>query len=222
MWVLLCLTLATAGGAVVTIVWHVRAGVPGDFSAWASAGLLLGAFVFAVGTLLVRAQLHDSFLYAIRITDAEVEVGGVAGAFAKIASRRQTPPRLTESRAKAVSANLTATPRRARRIKKFAFIGMLFSAGVLCAAPIFAVNALDDGQNTATEIRLISLCCLISVGPPMALCLVAWRDLNRMSDRQLDADGRDATQIAFDLSRIGIAVIILAAVSVAVISLFAK
>ncbi|HZY83983.1 MAG TPA: hypothetical protein VFE78_04080 [Gemmataceae bacterium] len=137
---LLAIGAVAAAACAVSAIPHLAPAGAGDRGLFLFL-LFASSIACAVGALLLRARLDDGFIYPLTVTEEEVELSGVAEAFARaawgaadtLATPRDEPTCLLPG----------PTPRRVRRLKGLATFGLLVSIGLVLATGLVPVAAFE-------------------------------------------------------------------------------
>ena len=147
----------------------------------------------AFGALLLRARLQDGFIYVLRVTDEEIEVGGVARGFAQAASGLPNlQVRLGEN-----PAPERIRPGR-RRLKALATASLVASLGLFCLV-VTSLPVMDTKQPPPLALVWMASLTIVLLGfmpLPLALWGLAYRELVQMRGRPNTPNENSATEVA--------------------------
>jgi hypothetical protein len=165
----------------------------------------MAAFLCAAGAMLVRARLHEGFIYAVRATDDEVVLDGVSREFSHAVASGEdngevvfngvSPPFSRavvpgEDQASLASASDEFCPAadRARLLNQLGTLSLLLSFGTVTAGCGCLILSLDKSPMPFAVLCGTALLTVAFLLLPLAVWLVARRDLGRMRYEQADDD----------------------------------
>lgn len=185
--------------AVTPIAQAIQAGLGRDDLFLWSTIYLLPAFICTVGALLCRARLYDGFIFLVSVDEQQFVLGGVAPAFVLACSSGSDVHGLPWDAIDALRPE--QVPRRATLLNRVGITSLLVSFCLMMPAFFVPVVAADKkamqevpGAAFVFGTALFTLCMLPI---PLAVWLVARKDLASMKAGLCGLDGKGTTEVAF-------------------------
>jgi hypothetical protein len=132
----------------------------------------------AAGALLLRARLYDGFVYPLRVTDDEVELGGIAVAFARAASGAVAAP--AAPREELSRPRPGPLPRRVRLLKRLGTLSLVLSIGVALVTGSVVPAALAGPALPGGLVEGLTALSLALLSLALGVWVTARRGLARM------------------------------------------